>query len=123
MGLDMYLYRKPRKNEYIEDDIQLVYWRKCNAVHDYFVGDAEDDNQTEFVVTQEDIANLIINCTKVLNNKALAQDILPTREGFFFGTYEYDDWYFEMLTDTIKDCAEALGDWKEYDEVYYYAWY
>lgn len=123
MGLDMYLYRKPRKDEGIKDDIQLVYWRKCNAVHDYFVGDADEDNCTEFVVTKEDIANLIIKCATVLNNKALAQDILPTREGFFFGSYDYDQWYYDGLTDTVKDCVEALGDWKEDDQVYYYAWY
>jgi len=123
MGLDMYLHRKPRKDEDIKDDIQLVYWRKCNAVHEYFVGDAEEDNCVNFEVSRDDIFDLITKCTMVLNDKSLADELLPTRSGFFFGSYEYDQWYFDMLKDTVKDCTDVLEDWKEGDQVYYYAWY
>ncbi|MBV9669754.1 MAG: hypothetical protein JOZ43_02260 [Acidobacteriales bacterium] len=42
---------------------------------------------------------------KVIENAAVAEKLLPTREGFFFGTTEYDEGY---LTDVIE-----TRDWIE----------
>ena len=36
-------------------------------------------------------------CDKVLDDNSLAEELLPTRSGFFFGSTDYDEWYFEDI--------------------------
>jgi hypothetical protein len=37
----------------------------------------------------------------------LAEDLLPTQSGFFFGSTEYDEWYIRDIQSTI-DIIETL---------------
>lgn len=57
---------------------------------------------------------------------------LPTEEGFFFGSTEYDEYYVYQLDETIKQLSKVVEDHHalvgagvlEYDINYYYrAWY
>jgi hypothetical protein len=41
---------------------------------------------------------------EVYNNTELANDLLPTIDGFFFGGKQYDKYYKEDLLNTIKIC-------------------
>jgi hypothetical protein len=51
----------------------------------------------------------------VLENHALASEYLPTTTGFFFGSTEYDEWYFRDLESTVEIIDNALSkisdDW------------
>jgi hypothetical protein len=50
---------------------------------------------------------------QVIANPEVAQKLLPTREGFFFGYTEYDEWYVDDLKHTklILDTAlKSSGD-------------
>lgn len=47
----------------------------------------------------------IIEDGKVLSNKELAEELLPTTSGFFFGSTDYDQWYYE----DVRWTAEQLG--------------
>jgi hypothetical protein len=49
-------------------------------------------------------------CTDVLSDRGLAQELLPTQNGFFFGSTEYDEDYFEELERTEKELTEVLRD-------------
>ena len=40
-------------------------------------------------------------CKQVKDHPKEAPEILPVREGFFFGSYEYDSYYFKMIDYTI----------------------
>lgn len=57
---------------------------------------------------------------KVIKNPALAQKLLPTGEGFFFGSYEYDEWYYKDLQDTKKILESAVKDYDTKDSVSIY---
>lgn len=68
----------------------------------------------------------------VIKNPELCEDTLPTEEGFFFGSTEYDDWYIYNLDETIEQLNKAIEDHyklikagvDEYDITYIYsAWY
>lgn len=125
MGLDMSLMQRIRKEEHIKDtDVELVYWRKANAIHKYFVGEADYESCDSIEVTRDMLGDLLDKCTLVLNDKTKAHDILPTTEGFFFGGTDYDEWYFDTLEKTIEDIIPILsdGDIKDGD-LYYYGWY
>ncbi len=62
-------------------------------------------------------------CEEVLDNPDKAKELLPPAQGFFFGTYEIDEWYFEGLrvTRAIMDKALALPD-EEFDFYYRASW-
>jgi hypothetical protein len=46
-------------------------------------------------------------CKKVVDKPELAEELLPSQSGFFFGGTEYDEWYFTDLKNTI-DIIESL---------------
>lgn len=124
MGLDMYLYRRTKDGGKEEE----IYWRKANAIHRYFTHDweergFEDDNFTEFSVTKQDLVELAELCEEVLDKHEDAPYLLPTQSGFFFGSLEYDDWYFKVIRFTRDEVNRLLNDSTDEDEFFYYAWY
>ena len=48
----------------------------------------------------------------VIVNPEVAKGLLPTREGFFFGSTGYDEWYLEDLKHTVEEFEKIL---KEFD--------
>jgi hypothetical protein len=103
MGLDMYLSRVTRETK--------VCWRKANAIHAYIVENhAEGDDCTSVELDRDSIKELRNRCTYVLSNRGLAQVLLPTQSGFFFGSTEYDEDYFKELERTEKELTEVLRD-------------
>ena len=103
MGLDMYLSRVTRETK--------VCWRKANAIHAYIVSNhADGDDCTPIELDRDSIKELRDRCTDVLSDRSLAPELLPTSSGFFFGSTEYDDWYFEELERTEKELTELLRD-------------
>jgi hypothetical protein len=126
MGLDMYLMQRIKKEEHIEDtNVELVYWRKANAIHKFFTDFNEQYDSCETIeVTKDMLGQLLDRCTMVLEDRSRADELLPTTNGFFFGSTDYDKWYFDKLEDTIKEITPILsdGDIKDGD-LYYYGWY
>jgi len=65
---------------------------------------------------------------KEIEDKSLAEKLLPTQEGFFFGSTDYDEWYLadlksyiEQVDEIIKDHQALIGSGvKDWDIDYYY---
>ena len=115
------------KSMTITESYQIGYWRKANAIHKWFVdncGNGEDRCQ-EMYLRLSDITKLLEECEKVLKDHTIAEEELPTTKGFFFGSLEYDDWYFEDIQytyDLMKQVKEFLQDPENIDwEVVYKA--
>lgn len=53
----------------------------------------------------------------IMENDKIAKELLPTQEGFFFGSNDYDQYYYEDLKTTKKILEEVL---KETDGDFYY---
>lgn len=157
MGLDMYLVAKKYlwsdKDKKIKEKIEkacgiseptsvsfeVMYWRKANAIHKWFVDNVQDgvDDCRESYVPLEKLKELLEIVTQVLNSVklvdgkvgvgysivdgkmvehfedgkvvedfGLAEDLLPTESGFFFGGTDYDQYYYSDL----KRTQEALQD-------------
>ena len=45
---------------------------------------------------------------KYIVNTELAEELLPTQDGFFFGSTNYDEYYMEDIADTIDILQHAL---------------
>lgn len=97
--------------------IDVGYWRKANAIHEWFVKNVQggEDECRPHYVSREQLTELKQICEEVLEDRALAAKLLPTASGFFFGSTDYDQYYFEDLEHTVKviDGALALpNDWE-----------
>lgn len=105
-GLDQWIMNSEGDN---------VYLRKANQIHGFFLEKGYDDNrQGEQRVRKQDVLELIDRIKQVLANHELAPKLLPTTPGFFFGTYEYDDWYFEQLQDYLPDIEKLIKPGAKY---------
>ena len=113
MGLDMML---------IHEGNELGYWRKANAIHKWFVDNVQGgvDDCGDYKVTKEQLIELRNTCNDVLNEPNLAEHLLPTQSGFFFGGTGYGDDYIWDLENTVHIIDEILEN-KSYclDELYY----
>lgn len=152
MGLDMYLERdtyaknwdfyKPEERwgisvkrggkKYPHLDVsrisgiteQVMYWRKANAIHQWFVNNCQDgeDNCQRSYVSVDNLHGLLETCKKVKADPSLVQELLPPQSGFFFGSTEVDEWYWRDIDATIAFLEEELGKGEEYlkSATYYY---
>lgn len=136
MGLDMFLnekksmYLSHRRPEYTglaeslreafgtgDGDLTVtvseerMYWRKANAIHNWFVENVQDgeDDCNEYHVTYQDLAKLKETCDEVLENPGIADELLPTKSGFFFGGTDYDEDYVADLKYTSYQIDQILA--------------
>ncbi len=100
----------PKKVKYIIEE--AGYWRKANQIHRWFVENVQNgvDNCGDYYVGSEKLAELLELCKKVKADHSLADELLPSASGFFFGGTEYDEWYFNDIENTIAVLEEALED-------------
>jgi hypothetical protein len=110
----MYLMRK-RKND------EAAYWRKANAIHHWFVENVQRgiDDCKEYEVTKAQLEELLSTVNKVLDDFSLAEELLPTTTGFFFGGTEYDEAYLEDLKITKESLDRILKEHCDTDTYYY----
>lgn len=104
--------------------VKVAYWRKANAIHNWFVQNCqngEDDCQTVFV-GREQLEELRDVCRRVLADPSLADELLPTARGFFFGTTDYDEWYMDSLRYTALTIDKLLTMPVEWDFEYSSSW-
>ena len=99
----------------VETRCQVGYWRKANAIHKWFVDKCANgvDECQKIYVSKDKLQELLTTCKDVEQNHNLAEELLPTSKGFFFGGVEYNDWYFEDLKYTIDLIEKVL---KFFDE-------
>jgi hypothetical protein len=63
----------------------------------------------------------IMEMGKKIKNPKVAQKLLPSTGGFFFGNTEYDQYYAEDIKNTIKILEEILED-EDGDFYYHSSW-
>ena len=102
--------------------VQIVsaYWRKSNQIHQWFVENVQkgEDDCKPYDVGRSQLVELRNLCATVLEDvdgmtdkdeiATYCEENLPTQQGFFFGSYDYDEYYFEDLKITIKQIDSVL---------------
>ena len=114
MGLDMYLNSK-------KDGREVGCWRKSNQIHKWFVDNIQNgiDECENNDVNLEQLKQLRDVCSDVLADHKKAEELLPPQKGFFFGSYDYDECYFNDLEQTVI-ITQKIIDECEKDEVFVY---
>lgn len=105
-------------------EVKIAQWRKANAIHQWFVDNCQggEDDCREAYVSREQLEELKELCEKVLADHSLADEELPTQSGFFFGSTEYDEWYFGDLEMTVEMLEHALTLGNDLDFYYSSSW-
>lgn len=149
-----YAWDVTRMQTYTMINDNIAYWRKANAIHQWFVDhvqDGEDDCDYHREVTKEDLERLRDTCIEVLTksvmmlgqvkngaslidgqwvdnmelgkviiNPEVAEELLPTQGGFFFGGTDYDEWYIKDLQYTVNTINQILATTDFDKEMIYY---
>ena len=136
MGLDMYLTKKTRVYKpfgtvALEDrwdgpiavnvdklckiEEEIATWRKANQVHKWFVDNVQNgvDDCKQYYVPFEKLKELKTLCQKALTAKD--GTLLPPQQGFFFGSYEIDEGYWQDIDFTLQ----VLQNLNQNDSYYY----
>ena len=141
MGLDMYLTASRRSYRYLDEDehnalntnatltamthgrpvqgliTEVMYWRKANAIHQWFVDNVQHgvDECAPHTVSLDDLCALRDTCRRVLDDRQLAGELLPPQAGFFFGSTEIDEGYWQDLEETWA-VLEEVCNWPDLDK-------
>lgn len=88
-----------------------LYFRKVNAVYRYFQDRLEDE---AVEITRDDAVDIINKATTVLaeRDESVSADILPTQGGFFFGSTDYDEYYYDCAREIVDEFSKLLLNWK-----------
>jgi hypothetical protein len=133
MGLDMYLYKRtyvkkwehqsdensfdvtvkrggktypkiqPERISYIEE--QIMYWRKANQIHGWFVDNTSVlEEEVKYSVTKQDLENLLNTCEQVLEilNKS-KKKVIQVENGWSSGERTFCDV-------DVFDCEDEIMD-------------
>lgn len=103
--------------------IDAMYWRKANAIHNWFVCNIQngEDDCKEYFVGHGQLEELLSYCRQALETKD--PEILEPVEGFFFGSTEIDEYYWDDIQQTVIGLEKALTlPEKEYEFYYQASW-
>ena len=103
---------------------QIGYWRKFNALHNYIVKNFADgvDDCREIYLYKEDIEKVLQVLKDAKNNKEKAPELLPTQSGFFFGSTDYDEYYWDDVKYSIELFEKVLELPDDYSIYYDASW-
>ena len=109
--------------------MQIGYWRKANQIHSWFVENVQggEDDCREYRVDRDELQSLFDTVEKVLmyRTEEMALEELPPAQGFFFGSNEIDEWYWEQLQythDMLKNILDTVPENAEIAFVYTSSW-
>lgn len=115
-------YHKPGVRE-------MCRWRKFNALHSWMVTHVQGgvDECEPHIVPKSKIEGLHSILWQVREagpgRPDVAREILPTQAGFFFGSIDYDQWYYEDVKRGVDELELAMREQRpDTDLVYRSSW-
>lgn len=103
-------------------DLTLIYWRKANHIHNWFVKNVqhEIDECEKHHVNHNMLTELRDVCAQVLKDPKRADELLPVKDGFFFGSTVYDERYMSEVARTHSLLDRILNHPKLQSAYIYY---
>ena len=91
---------------------EVAYFRKVNFLIPFF---GYEENCSNIEIDKYQVEDLIEACKEVLANHDKASFLLPTQAGFFFGSTDYDDWYFDDV-ESVKTTFDSILEYFDQEE-------
>lgn len=108
---DISKFDKDKYKEVSDEYERLSPWnvvatfRKVNFLLPFF---GYEENLSRIEIDKCQIEDLIDKCNEVLRKKSLAETLLPTEGGFFFGSTDYDEYYFDDVKEVRNKFMSIL---------------
>lgn len=93
---------------------EVAYFRKVNFLLPFF---EYGENCSRLEIDGYKIDELLVKCKQVLEDHSLAEELLPTQGGFFFGNTEYNDWYFDDVKEVYDKFSEIAEDFNSDEDM------
>lgn len=107
-----------------EAKITVAYWRKANAIHNWFVNECGGgvDECQPIGVPHNKLRELRATVEHTIETKDPKH--LATASGFFFGSTDYDEYYWGDLERTLKilDKVIPLAEEEDWSLIYQASW-
>ena len=102
-------------------EVVCAYWRKANQIHKWFVDNVQRgvDDCGNYYVSRDKLQELLD-----LVNRALAErnpTLLSPQGGFFFGSTDIDEWYWNDLKNTKAKLERIFALPEMSDLSFYYS--
>lgn len=120
MGLDIYFYKRDKDNQ--NHRTELGYFRKVNFLVEYF----SLENCVDHICTEGELKDLLDKCNTVLEKRdnSISEELLPTTSGFFFGSTDYDEWYYHDIEHVKETLGNIIGHYDPTKEdIIIHAWW
>jgi len=142
MGLDQGIRRLSRENAALLDaqfakeeggsdypfpyeEIEMLWeGRKENHIHAFVervTGELKGWDYRR--LEKSNFENLILALQTVIADHSMAPTVLPTSSGFFFGSTDYDEWYFSDLERELTAFQGIVDNWDDTKVYYYWCWW
>lgn len=108
------------KIAYVEE--KIAYWRKAYQIHSWFVEHVQggvDECQTGPAFGVSTLKELVDVCKDALESRD--PTLLEPESGFFFGSTDIDEWYWEGLRETISMLEPYTSEEDEDSEFLYHS--
>ena len=104
---------------------EIGYFRKVNFLMTFFNYEGNCEYKE---IAKYELEDLVERCNAVLttpkkHRKEKAEDLLPTQSGFFFGSTEYDQYYYDDVKEVRDWASGVLNDLKDEEMVLMYCWW
>lgn len=103
---------------------EVAYWRKFNALHQWFVTNVQlgVDDCRLYEIDRDDLRDSLATLT--VANEMNDSSVLPTAQGFFWGSTEADDYYWNAVKSSIKTISNLIyvTDWDSERLFYQSSW-
>lgn len=130
-----------RGNKFGYLELNVGYWRKANAIHNWFVTNVQQgkDDCEPYRVSRSKLEELKALCEKILEgasefdeedyeveidwteeSRELIENELPPTGGFFFGDTDINYYFWEDLKSTVEQIESIFGHEEFKHEEFYY---
>lgn len=126
MGLDLYFYTQSKPGAKLGEQMPMevvAYFRKFNALLKWVDTHVKEVENLKDVILGKDDLQKLLDTLDVINDKN-CHELFATTQGFFFGSTEYDEWYWQDIND-LKTVIQKLLNEVDFERmvVYFHAWW
>ncbi len=118
------LFKYEWSQDYYSIFHEIGYWRKFNALHNWFVNRVQDGvDECQLAELDQEILETLLAELKETKETGELGDLEPV-SGFFFGSTDVDEWFWKDIDDAIEQIAKILNetDWEKQRAFYRASW-
>ncbi|MDC9612889.1 hypothetical protein PSI19_03125 [Xenorhabdus khoisanae] len=128
MGLDIYFLADDKENTQndvfdVNTKVEVGYFRKVNFLFYWIKNNVKSiENREPILIPQDVLKKLSSDLDKLI--PANCQELFPTCNGFFFGSTEYDEYYW-LDVESVRAWVKGILNDFDFDNqnLYFWAWW